>query len=94
MEQRRALGEGPANDRLAAPSCNGRATGSRHARAWSSRIGVGAVLLTAALLMSACADASSTTGDAASAPSKSANPAGDVASNTTGSNGGHPNANV
>ncbi|MGF6568574.1 hypothetical protein ABH945_000650 [Paraburkholderia sp. GAS333] len=38
---------------------------------WRSRFGIGAALLTAALLMSACADASSTTADTAPAPSGS-----------------------
>jgi hypothetical protein len=46
---------------------------------WRSRFGVGAALLTAALLMSACADASSTTADAA-APSKSPGATADVPS--------------
>jgi hypothetical protein len=47
---------------------------------WRSRFGVGAALLTAALLISACADASSTTADAASASSKSPGATAEVAS--------------
>lgn len=48
---------------------------------WRARAGAGAVLVTAALLMSACADASSTTSDAASAPSAQASSATNAVSN-------------
>ncbi|HZZ03834.1 MAG TPA: hypothetical protein VFE81_13085 [Paraburkholderia sp.] len=48
---------------------------------WRARAGAGAVLVTAALLMSACADASSTTSDAASAQSAQASAAANVVSN-------------
>ncbi|MFL9863752.1 hypothetical protein PQR67_06165 [Paraburkholderia fungorum] len=48
---------------------------------WRTRAGAGAALVTAALLMSACADASSTTGDAASAPSTQTSAAANAVSN-------------
>nr|WP_211610347.1 hypothetical protein [Paraburkholderia haematera] len=49
--------------------------------AWRARAGASAALVTAALLMSACADASSTTGDAASAPSTQTSTAAKAVSN-------------
>lgn len=48
--------------------------------AWRTRASAGAALVTAALLMSACADASSTTGDVASTPSTQTSAATGVAS--------------
>jgi hypothetical protein len=48
---------------------------------WRTRAGAGAALVTAALLMSACADASSTTGDAASTPSTQTSANANVVSN-------------
>ncbi len=48
---------------------------------WRTRAGAGAALVTAALLMSACADASSTTGDAASAPSTQTSATANTVSN-------------
>ena len=76
MRQRRAGDEAPANHPRTSAS-----RGSRAKRAWRSPIGAGAALLTAALLMSACADASSTVGGGASAPTNSANNAAEVADN-------------
>ena len=63
-------------------------------RAWRSPISAGAALLTVALLMSACADASSTMGDAASAPANPANRAADVASNNVSTNDSRGNGNA
>ncbi|NPT46808.1 hypothetical protein GNZ12_36955 [Paraburkholderia sp. 1N] len=48
---------------------------------WRTRAGAGAALVTAALLMSACADASSTTDDAASAPSTQTSATANTVSN-------------
>jgi hypothetical protein len=48
---------------------------------WRTRGGAGAALVTAALLMSACADASSTSGDAASAPSTQTSATANTVSN-------------
>lgn len=67
---------------------------SRQKRAWRSRTGVGAALLMAALLMCACADASSAGGDATSAPSNAANRAGDTASDKVSSGDSRANANA
>ncbi|WP_042322248.1 hypothetical protein [Paraburkholderia ginsengisoli] len=61
MKETPALGEGSRDERQAVYRHGREANG-----AWHSRFGIGAALLTAALLMSACADASSTTGDATS----------------------------
>jgi hypothetical protein len=83
MKQRAALVEGPRDERQVMrrrewresdANCDaGRGMGR-------SRFGVGAALLTAALLMSACADASSTTGDVASAAFTSPRPQSAAAS--------------
>lgn len=71
MEQRRAVGKTAAHDQR--PPALRFKGDAKSLRGGHSRFGAGAALLIAALLMSACADASSTaTGDAAAAPSKSA----------------------
>jgi hypothetical protein len=83
MEHRRLVGEARESDPLAAPSRHARAANAWRARAGLSRIGVGAALLTAALLMSACADASSTAGDAASASDAARNAANSTATTSS-----------
>ncbi|NYH24315.1 hypothetical protein GGD40_003794 [Paraburkholderia bryophila] len=73
MKQRRVTGEAAANGRRVMELNGPRSQPSRRAglaRAWCAPIGVGVALLTAALLMSACADASSSTTETSSTPAK------------------------
>ncbi|NYH13170.1 hypothetical protein GGD41_000398 [Paraburkholderia bryophila] len=73
MKQRRVTGEAAANGRRVMELNGPRSQRSRRAglaRAWCAPIGVGVALLTAALLMSACADASSSTTETSSTPAK------------------------
>ena len=88
MKQTGALGETSADGVQAEPALrplqrmlSRRVARSPLAETWRTRAGAGAALVTAALLMSACADASSTTGDAASAPSTQTSAAANAVSN-------------
>ena len=88
MKQTGALGETSADGVQAEPALrplqrmlSRRVARSPLAETWRTRAGAGAALVTAALLMSACADASSTTGDAASAPSRQTSAAANAVSN-------------
>ncbi|ASV98633.1 hypothetical protein [Paraburkholderia aromaticivorans] len=89
MKHRRALDEVPATCPLTPASRE-----ARPRRAWHAPISAGAALLTTALLMSACADASSTIGDAASAPANPASGAADVASNGVSTRGDRAKVNA
>ena len=88
MKQTDALGETSADGVQAEPALrplqrmlSRRVARSPLAETWRTRAGASAALVTAALLMSACADASSTTGDAASAPSTQTSAAANAVSN-------------
>ncbi len=88
MKQTGALGETSADGVQAEPALrplqsvlSRRVARTPLGETWRTRVGAGAALMTAALLMSACADASSTIGDAASAPSTQTSAAANAVSN-------------
>jgi hypothetical protein len=83
MKRSASLGE-TAMDCQVTRSSSGDTT---YALDWRSRSGIGAALLTAALLMSACADASSSTADAASTPTGSRGAPAEGASHALKSSG-------
>ncbi|RAS21182.1 hypothetical protein BX591_13011 [Paraburkholderia bryophila] len=86
MKQTRATDEAAATGQRIVDSAGSRSKPARkagHTRMWCAPIGVGVALLTAALLMSACADASSSTSGTSAAPSNSASAPMSAASATS-----------